>query len=560
MNSYKIGKKGSNNIIYFNDDIFKENPNDIIFEDDFFIVYKASLINFSKSFPRFSRNFTSSEEHKNEYPHCVIFWEYPFKDQRKKTSHKRFTWFNPASVFQPFILKPNFTREINPLLHPRLLREHENWITKTDKLSKSLKPFQIEGIKWLADGDAKIFADDMGLGKTLQSLVTASNLMISGEISTCLIVCPLTLISNWESEIEKWLPNFNFLTLNNFANKKERDKTWERAIGASHFVITNYEHLRELPDPLKNTQLDLVIADEAHKLRKKTSLVNKSFTEMKYKKFWALSGTPIERDLEDVMNIMKLVDPTINLTVLKKTSKHIVKERLKKYILRRLKKDVLADLEEFESIEHTIKLSKVQEQRYEELLLKHTFSKTENLKLFSSLREICDLDKKTKSSSKIDFSIELIQKIVERNEKGIVFSFWIEPLKILEQRLKKENISVFLFTGELDKEERKRTLDEFKTKGNSSILLCSGKIASEGLNLTEANHVIFLNSWWNPSINNQARDRVLRIGQNKKAFIHKLFTKNTIEDELKNILNFKTELTDEVVEKLVLKEYEIRDR
>ena len=117
-----------------------------------------------------------------------------------------------------------------------------------------------------------------------------------------------------------------------------------------------------------------------------------------------------------------------------------------------------------------------------------------------------------------------------------------------------------MFTGELDKEERKRTLDEFKTKGNSSILLCSGKIASEGLNLTEANHVIFLNSWWNPSINNQARDRVLRIGQNKKAFIHKLFTKNTIEDELKNILNFKTELTDEVVEKLVLKEYEIRDR
>ena len=281
---------------------------------------------------------------------------------------------------------------------------------------------------------------------------------------------------------------------------------------------------------------------------------------MKYKKFWALSGTPIERDLEDVMNIMKLVDPTINLTVLKKTSKHIVKERLKNYILRRLKKDVLADLEEFEDVEHIIKLSKLQEKRYEDLLLNHTFSKTENLKLFSSLKEICDLDKKTKSSSKIDFSIELIQKIVERNEKGIVFSFWIEPLKILERRLKKEKISAFLFTGELDKEEREKTLDRFKTEENSSMLLCSGKIASEGLNLTEANHVIFLNSWWNPSINNQARDRILRIGQNKKAFIHKLFTKNTIEDELRNILSSKTELTDEVVEKLVLKEYEIRNR
>ena len=266
MNSYKIGKKGPNNIIYFNDDIFKENPYDIIYEDDFFVVRKASLMNFSKSFPRFSKNFTSSEEHKDEFPHCVIFRKYPFTDRRNETSNKRFIWFNPASVFQPFILKPNFERgEINPFLHPRLLREGENWITKTDKLNKSLKPFQIEGIKWLIDGDAKIFADDMGLGKTLQSLVAASLLMQRGEISTCLIICPLTLISNWENEIDKWLPNFNFLTLGNFVNIKERDRAWERAIGASHFVITNYEHLRELPDPLKNMNLDLVIADEAHK-------------------------------------------------------------------------------------------------------------------------------------------------------------------------------------------------------------------------------------------------------------------------------------------------------
>ena len=552
MKNFETVQKGTNHIIYFNDDFFDDNLDEIIFENDFYLISKKSIKYFTKSFPKFSLNLTSAEEKKGDFPHCVIFRKYPkFINQQERRIIRRNLKVNlDSQIFEPYAFRVDLNSRNNKL----------DDLPKVEEINKFVKNFQKEGAEWLAEGKSKIFADDMGLGKTMQSLLAASSLMRSGEIGTCLIVCPVTLINNWESEIVKWLPNFTFQTLASFSKKDERERAWRSCLGSTHFIITNYEHLRELPKSIEEKGLDLIIADEAHKLRKTTSIVNKSITKLKYKRFWALSGTPIERDLNDVINIMKLVDPTINVLVLKNSSKSIIKQRLKKYFLRRLKDDVLDDLKEFETQDHLIELSKKQEIKYKKLLTNRSFEKNETLKLFSSLKEICDLDMDSKESSKIDFAVDLIQKIVERKEKGIVFSFWIEPLKILQNRLIKENTEALLFIGEHQNEERTKIINKFKENKDSIILLCSGKIASEGLNLTEANHAIFLNLWWNPSINNQARDRILRIGQNKKSFIHKIFTKNTIEDSLREILNSKKELTNDVIEKLVDKEYEIWDK
>ncbi len=552
MKSFKTIEKGSNHIIYFNDDFFHGNLKEVIFENDFYLISKNTLRNFTKSFPKFSLNFTSDEEKKESFPHCVIFRQYPkFINQQERRITRRGLKVNlDSQIFEPYALKADLNSQNSKI----------DDLPKIEDINRHAKNFQKEGARWLMEGKSKIFADDMGLGKTMQSLLAASSMMRSGEIGTCLIVCPITLINNWESEIVKWLPNFTFQTLTSFSKKEERERAWRTSFGSTHFIITNYEHLREPPISIKEKGLDLIIADEAHKLRKKTSIINKSISKLKYKKFWALSGTPIERDLDDVINIMKLVDPTINALVLKNSSKSIIKQRLKKYFLRRLKDDVLDDLKEFETQDHLIELSKKQEMKYKKLLANRSNEQNETLKLFSSLKEICDLDINSKESSKIDFAVDLIQKIVERNEKGIVFSFWIEPLKVLENRLIKENIKALLFIGEHQSEERTEIINKFKEEKDSIILLCSGKIASEGLNLTEANHAIFLNLWWNPSINNQARDRILRIGQNKKSFIHKIFTKNTIEDSLRGILSSKKELTNDVIEKLVNTEYEIWDK
>ena len=224
------------------------------------------------------------------------------------------------------------------------------------------------------------------------------------------------------------------------------------------------------------------------------------------------------------------------------------------YLLRRMKKDVLSDMKDFEETKHFLELGKEQLKAYKSLEMK--FCKTtdnDRLKIFGELQKICDIDTKTESSSKIDYSLELVEKILSNEEKCVIFSFWLPPLYELKKRLDKlYNIDFsIIFDGYLDKQEREEALIKFKTNINSSVLLCSGKIGGEGINLTEANHVIFINNWWNPSNNTQARDRIVRIGQTRECHIHTLRTANTIESRLDEILDQKNNITETVIETLV---------
>ena len=151
----------------------------------------------------------------------------------------------------------------------------------------------------------------------------------------------------------------------------------------------------------------------------------------------------------------------------------------------------------------------------------------------------------------------MIEKIIINNEKIVIFSFWLSPLKQLNTLLHEkynQNFSI-VYDGSLDKDEKEEVLNKFKTDQPCYVLLCSGKIGGEGLNLTEANHMIFINSWWNPSNNNQARDRIVRIGQDKKCFIHNLRTVDTIETRIDEILKDKNNITDLVIESLVRESY-----
>jgi SNF2 family DNA or RNA helicase len=211
-------------------------------------------------------------------------------------------------------------------------------------------------------------------------------------------------------------------------------------------------------------------------------------------------------------------------------------------------------MKDFEELKHFVPLTLKQQQTYDRNFQKmFTLDDDEKLALFVKLKAICDYDKISKESSKLDFIEDLIEKIHERGEKCIVFSFSLDPLKALRARLNKIYNSDFstLFTGALDRDERDSAISYFKHNPKCSVFLCSGKIGGEGLNLTEANHAIFLNEWWNPSNNNQARDRIIRIGQNKEAFIHHLYSADTIEERIIDILKSKKEVTLDVIQKLV---------
>ena len=418
-----------------------------------------------------------------------------------------------------------------------------------------LKDYQIEGVEWLLKEDGRIMADDMGLGKTLQSIAAATSLIVNKEIKNVLIICPSSLVRNWCDEITKWAPDFLTLSITNTG--REKDKIWSKLFGHSHFIVTNYEQIRDIPKILLDIEIDLIISDEAHKLRKKSSKISKAVKKLKYRKFWALTGTPIEKNTADVFNLLKIINPRKNIGTIKDHTNISLRAFLRKHILRRLKSDVLKDLKDFSVLKHFVPLNEKQQENYDKLCKEISFAEDEKkLSIYGKLKSLCDYDINSGESSKLDFIEDLLEKINQREEKSIIFSFSLDPLHALKERLNKtydKNYSV-LFTGALDREERNIAIEKFKTNNECMVFLCSGKIGGEGLNLTEANHAIFLNEWWNPSNNKQARDRIIRIGQNKEAFIHHVYTQDTIETRIIDILKSKKIITADVIGKLVKKD------
>ena len=171
-------------------------------------------------------------------------------------------------------------------------------------LSK-LKNYQLEGVKWLIKKDKAILADDMGLGKTLQVLKSIQILFARKEIKKVLVVCPVSLIKNWEEEIIKWTPDITYQRVSSSSTNIETLK----AIDISNIVITNYENIRSDPSIYEKFEFDLVVADEVHKVRRIQSKLSKSFRSIIGKKFWALTGTPIENNIDDLINLSQYIIP-----------------------------------------------------------------------------------------------------------------------------------------------------------------------------------------------------------------------------------------------------------
>jgi len=153
------------------------------------------------------------------------------------------------------------------------------------------------------------------------------------------------------------------------------------------------------------------------------------------------------------------------------------------------------------------------------------------------------------SSSKAVEIVKIIENIIEKREKVVVFSYTLEPLRLIKNLINK-NITTELLTGEIDLERREEIKSEFQYEGKIDVLLATAQVAGTGATFTIANHVIFFNEWWNPALNEQARDRIVRIGQDKECFVYKFYTIDTVEDRLKELLTTKKELFDEIVEQL----------
>jgi SNF2 family DNA or RNA helicase len=417
----------------------------------------------------------------------------------------------------------------------------------------ALRQFQVDGVAWLLEHPKAILADDMGLGKTLQVLEGIRTQIYRGAIQNALVLCPRTLAFNWLSECEKWAPE---LVVASSVNWRESPESMWSLVNDRrvHVAIIHYDQLRSIPkEVLSSTDVQLLVMDEAHRVRRSEAAITSAVRSIRAASTWALSGTPIERDAEDLATILSIIAREKYSASVASRGHDAVRSIAEPLLLRRRKSDVLSDLPPVDEQTHYVDLSRQQRQAYDNALVgarSKPESKGHLLKMLGELLNICDMDPATGSSSKLEEIVAQLQKVSVLGEKAVVFSYKLKPLDQLEVLLTEAGVEWVRLDGQMDADERNDAVIEFRTRASAVALLASSRVASEGLTLTEANHAFFVNRWWNPSNSDQARDRIVRIGQSRPVEIHYYICRNTVEERLEQILLSKRDLIDRVVDSL----------
>lgn len=450
-----------------------------------------------------------------------------------------------------------------------------------ETLNKVLRSYQKYGFMWIKtmnqNGFGGILADDMGLGKTLQViafLLSEIEEGTGGENKKTLIVCPASLVYNWQREIERFAPKLNTKLI--VGNASERKQNIE-SIENENIVITSYDLLRRDIELYKDIDFRYQIIDEAQYIKNHNTLAAKAVKEINSVFKLALTGTPIENKLSELHSIFEYLMPGFLYTYKKfkdsieqpivLDSDEDAMERLRRmispFILRRLKKDVLKDLPD--KVEENIYINMEGEQRklYDahvnriKLMLEKTTDeefkkgKLQVLSELTKLRQLCCnpkllFDNYDGESAKNEACLQLISSAIENGHKVLLFSQFTTMLEKLQEQLAQNNISYYTLTGSTDKERRTKLVESFN-KDDTSVFCISLKAGGTGLNLTSADIVIHYDPWWNVAVQNQATDRAHRIGQKNVVNVYKLVAKDSIEENIIELQNKKKELADNLL-------------
>ena len=310
------------------------------------------------------------------------------------------------------------------------------WLLDPPPLDE-LYPFQRVGVAWLCrrlDRGA-ILADDMGLGKTVQVASALRILFNRAEIRSVLVACPKSLLDVWEAELARWAPELGVAVLNPPA--RLREQAWTTVAGRRHVLVTNYEQLREPPRALLEASVDVLVADEAHRLRNLGAQVTSGIDRLPRRCFWALSGTPLERALEDLATLLSLVAPDRFAPDDSRLHPSSLRSAARDYILRRRKEEVLRELPPVLDRTETVELTRVQAEAYAAAVARFRSDSRPGaeLALLTRLRALCDVHEETGSSSKIDRIVERLAGIRKQGQKAVVFAYQLAPLQELERRI-----------------------------------------------------------------------------------------------------------------------------
>lgn len=448
-------------------------------------------------------------------------------------------------------------------------------------LAGILRGYQKIGFKWLKTldhhGFGGILADDMGLGKTIQviAMLLYEKEQNKAKKSISLIICPASLVYNWEHEVAQ----FGFgLTTSVIAGNAAERRQLIRAAGDKDILITSYDLLKRDVDCYKEQEFRYQIIDEAQFIKNASTQSAKAVKEIRAVGRFALTGTPIENRLSELWSIFDYLMPgllysyqkfrrELELPIVKGASQEAL-TRLHRmigpFILRRLKRDVLKELPD--KLENVIITKFAEEQRKlylaNALILKRLLEegsdsefaagKIQILAELTKLRQLCCdprlcYENYADGSAKLETCMELILNGIEGGHKILLFSQFTSMLALIEERLQAEQVVYYKITGATKKEERMNQVNAFN-KDQVPIFLISLKAGGTGLNLTAADMVIHYDPWWNVAAQNQATDRAHRIGQTNVVSVFKLIAKDTVEENILKLQESKKNLADQVIQ------------
>lgn len=453
-------------------------------------------------------------------------------------------------------------------------------IQPPENLQQVLRPYQISGFQWLnyltEVGWSGILADDMGLGKTVQALSFLQHYYQEHDGKMmALVVCPTTLIYNWENEIKKFTPSLEYYIHHGPLRSRNLNELLKH-----HVIITTYGTLRSDIKTFVQLKLDYVILDESQAIKNPSSKVTKAASLLNAKNRLCMSGTPLQNNTFDIYAQMNFLNPGMLGSIeffrqefaipIDKFGEQEQKEHLKKilypFILRRTKEQVAKDLPEKTETVLFCEMEDEQRKIYDAYRNDYRSkimgtieeqgiqkSQLTILQGLMKLRQICDspaiLNEEEKFPNHSIKLEELAREITENigNHKALIFSQFLGMLALIKEKLTQLNVKFEYFDGSTPAPDREKAIQAFQNDEETRVFLISLKAGGVGLNLTAADYVYIVDPWWNPAVEQQAIDRTHRIGQTKNIFAYRMICKDTIEDKIMQLQEKKRMLAKELI-------------
>ncbi|MFJ2029911.1 SNF2-related protein [Streptosporangium sp. NPDC087985] len=448
----------------------------------------------------------------------------------------------------------------------------------------ALRPYQERGLSWLSFmsdvGLGGILADDMGLGKTAQTLSLLLNERTAGgRPGPTLLVCPMSLLSNWQKEAARFAPSLDVYLHHGTARLREEELA--RRVEQADLVLTTYGTALRDREVLTGLTWARVVCDEAQAIKNSAARQAQAVRALPARSRFALTGTPVENHLAELWSLMEFCNPGL-LGSAKAfrtryqepieqdgdvTATAALRRATGPFVLRRLKTDktIISDLPDKMEMKVWCTLTPEQATLYQAVVtdMMNKIASSEGIErrgnvlaTMTKLKQVCnhpahllkDGSRLPGRSGKLARLEELAEEIVSEGDKALVFTQYAEFGTLLQPYLAAHlDRPVLWLHGGLPKRQRDALVERFQDDDEPMLFLLSLKAAGTGLNLTAANHVVHVDRWWNPAVENQATDRAFRIGQTKNVQVRKFICVGTLEERIDEMIERKKALAERVV-------------